>query len=383
MSYEDPVSQGSMALDEHRNAYYERALRKNVTPESVVLDAGAGIGTLGLMAAKLGAKRVILVEPVTHEATIRKLIDANGLTGKVELIHSTIEAVSLPAPVDLITSVFTGNFLLEEDLLPSLFTARDRWLKEGGVLLPGIGRMYVMPVSMDDYYQKQIFSWRRAPAGVSHDVMHGYAVNSLYYDRFNQITHTPLAEPTELMTLDFYSADRAECDAEIDILITAPGTCHGLLGWFDMSFEGDCGGEWLSTGPQGMATHWSQVYLPLDPVLQLGAGDQLKLRVKRQEFGDWHWQVQHGGNLRRHSTFLSRPVSAGEVAIRSPTYRPRLNREGEVLQSLLALMDGQHTTAELSDTLFQEFPDYFGAIEVATRYVSRKVASLGGQVDAE
>ena len=51
-----------MALDEVRNRAYAQALRRVITPESVVLDLGAGLGTLGLLAAKLGARRVYLVE---------------------------------------------------------------------------------------------------------------------------------------------------------------------------------------------------------------------------------------------------------------------------------------------------------------------------------
>ena len=309
MSYENPVSQGGMALDEHRNAFYERALRQFVHSDSVVLDAGAGIGTLGLMAAKLGARRVYLIEPATQRDTIEQLIDANQLTDRVVLLSERIESASVPEPVDVITSVFTGNFLLEEDLLPSLFLARDRWLKPGGVLLPGQGSMMVVPVSFEAYYEKQIGSWRRKPAGVVHEAMHQYAVNTLYYEHFNNVDHDMLAEPAQVTTLDFYTERTAACDTEIEIEVTGSGNCHGFLGWFDMSFEND----WLSTGPDVPATHWSQVYLPVDPVLSLSKGDVLKFQLKRPEFGDWHWQVEVNGRCHRHSTFLSRPVSPDET----------------------------------------------------------------------
>lgn len=373
MSYEDPVNQGGMALDEHRNAFYERALKQFVHSDSVVLDAGAGIGTLGLMAAKLGARRVYLIEPVTQREAIQQLIDENQLAEKVVLLSERIETASVLEPVDVITSVFTGNFLLEEDLLPSLFLARDRWLKSGGILLPGQGRMTVVPVDLEAYYEKQICSWRRRPADVVHDVMHRYAVNTLYYDRFNDVAYNMLAEPAQVKTLDFYTADEAACDTEIEIDVIRSGNCHGFLGWFDMSFEND----WLSTGPHVPATHWSQVYLPVDPVLSLNEGDRLKFQLKRPEFGDWHWQVEVHGKCHRHSTFLSRPVSPNQLAVRSKDYKPVLNDEGALIKELLQLMDGNQTTGEIAALLFRKFSTRFSSIDEAIRFVSSKIADLG------
>lgn len=378
MSYEDPVNQGVMALDEYRNAFYERALKQFVNSDSVVLDAGAGIGTLGLMAAKLGARRVYLIEPVTQREAILQLIDENQLTDKVVLLPERIETASLPESVDVITSVFTGNFLLEEDLLPSLFLARDRWLKPGGFLLPGQGSMIVVPVEIETYYEKQICSWRRRPAGVVHEGMHRYAVNTLYYAHFNKIAHDMLAEPKQLTTLDFYTASEAACDAKIEIDVTKSGDCHGFLCWFDISFEND----WLSTGPRVPATHWSQVYLPIDPVLSVNEGDRLKFQLKRPEFGDWHWQLEIRGQCHRHSTFLSRPISPHHLAVRSKDHRPVLNEEGTLMKALLQLMDGDHTNGEIAGLLFQKFSARFGSIDEAVRFVSSKVADMGtGKLD--
>lgn len=373
MSYEDPVNQGSMALDAHRNAYYERALKKVLRPDSVVLDAGAGIGTLGLMAARLGARHVYLVEPTTQMETIQQLISANNLTERVTLLPTTVETANLPEPVDIITSVFTGNFLLEEDLLPSLIIARDRWLAQDGYLLPGMGRMMVMPVSIAQYYDSQIGIWSKDMAGVQHDVMHAFAVNTLYHDRFNQVKYEPLAAATELSSLDFYTAVRAECDAEIEFTLTAEGACHGFLCWFDMSFEDD----WLSTSPQEKATHWSQVFMPLDPVLNVAKGDKLQLHVKRLEFADWHWQVRFGDEFQKHSTFLSRPISPADIARRSLDYSPALNAKGLLLQALLGLMDGNRTNDQIAERLFEKFPNQFGHLAAAKRYVCEKASDLG------
>ena len=114
-----------MALDGVRNRAYYDALREVIQPGSVVLDVGAGVGIMGLMAARLGARRVYLVDPEDILEVAREVVRDNGLTGVVECLRARIEDVRLPERADVIVSVLTGNFLVTEDLLETLFFARD------------------------------------------------------------------------------------------------------------------------------------------------------------------------------------------------------------------------------------------------------------------
>ncbi len=370
MSYEDPVNQRSMALDKRRNSFYERALRAVIKPSSVVIDAGAGIGTLGLMAAKLGAARVYLVEPATRIEAARKLAEANGVADRVVLIPDTLEAAPIDEQVDIILSVFTGNFLLEEDLLPTLFYARDRWLKPDGFLIPGGASMVTVPVSMSEYYDAQIGSWQQSFAGVSHAGMHDHAVNSLYYERFNDITHQQLATPKAFGALDFYEATQASCDETVSFVIEEDGVCHGLLGWFDMRF----GDDTLSTGPGAPAMHWSQVYLPADPPITVQRGQKLTTTIRRAEQGEWHWRItSNDGDVQQHSTFLSQPLSVMELTRRSGTFRPTLNQRGEALKWLLASMDGEQSAEALSTLLQAKYPEVFRTVNAARRFVTGRI----------
>src|SRR4029079_14501434 len=116
MSYVVVSSHRGMALDAGRNEAYARALAAAITPDSVVLDLGAGTGVHGLMAARLGARRVYLVEPEDIIALAEENVRANGLQDVVRCIQGRIEDVTLPEPVDVIVSVLTGNFLIPEPL---------------------------------------------------------------------------------------------------------------------------------------------------------------------------------------------------------------------------------------------------------------------------
>jgi predicted RNA methylase len=111
----------------------------------VVLDLGAGLGVHGLLAAAAGAKRVYLVEPEPVVQLAKEIARANGLADRIVILEGRIEEVELPEQVDLIISVFTGNLLYSEDLLPSLFHARDRYLKPGGHLVPDFAELLLAP----------------------------------------------------------------------------------------------------------------------------------------------------------------------------------------------------------------------------------------------
>lgn len=159
MSYALVIDQRTMALDTTRNQAYYAALKQVITPESVVLDVGAGLGVLGILAAQLGAKRVYLVEPAEVIQVTEEIVAKNGDGDRVTCLQGKIEDIKLPEKVDVIISVFTGNFLLEEDLLPSLFYARDKYLKPNGIMIPQAAVMEAVPVCAPEIHQKQIACW--------------------------------------------------------------------------------------------------------------------------------------------------------------------------------------------------------------------------------
>src|SRR5262249_33854341 len=92
----------SMAFDAVRNAAYVHALRRVVDSRSVVLDVGAGTGILGIAAARLGARRVFLVEPEPVIDVAAEIASANGLSDVVRCWPGRIEDVELPEPATVL-----------------------------------------------------------------------------------------------------------------------------------------------------------------------------------------------------------------------------------------------------------------------------------------
>ncbi len=369
MSYASVQGQHTMALDQRRNEVYAQVLSQVITPDSVVLDVGAGLGIHGLLAAKLGAKRVYLVEPEDIIMVAKEIANSNGFGDRVVCLQGPIEEVDLPEQVDVITSVFTGNFLLEEDLLPSLFYARDRYLKPGGLMLPQAGVMQAVPICAPELYATELEVWSQPHLGLDHSVARPYVSQSILYYRKELADARYLADPIDLFALDFHQATDINCQISVDYTITESGICHGLAGWFKMQL----GENWLSTAPHEPPLHWSAAFLPLDPPLAVEVGDRLTFSLHRPAFGDWNWTVQTAETKQSHSTFFSQPMTLASIKKNSLDYLPQKNLQGEAALEVLSHSDGTVSVQTLSDTLCQKYPQLFPNQQKAINFVRKLV----------
>jgi protein arginine N-methyltransferase 1 len=49
-----------------------------------------------------------------------------------------------------------GYFLIYESMLDSVLYARNKWLREGGILLPNRAKMYVAALDDTEYYSEKL-----------------------------------------------------------------------------------------------------------------------------------------------------------------------------------------------------------------------------------
>lgn len=349
--YSSVSSHRSMVFDRVRNALYTKGIRNYVTSESVVLDLGAGLGIMGFVAAASGARKVYMVDPSPVLRITDEIIKKNGLCDTIQCLNGRIEEIDLPEKVDLIISVCTGNFLLAEDLLPSLLNARDRFLKPGGKLLPDRAVMQVAPVRSADFYKRNIACWSNKISGIEFTPARTYSANEIYPTRGGDSNHTLLSSPASVFELDLAEAKNTSCRGECTFEIRKDDVCHGLLGWF----RARLGDDWLTTGPEDKETHWSQNFLPLDPPLNLRRGETLAVQIVRPEFGDWTWTVQSGNQTQRKSTFLSGGLSLDMLKKGTETYRPVLTPKGEIAHFVLQNMAKNRTLGEIQQEVVARF----------------------------
>jgi precorrin-6B methylase 2 len=365
MSYVNLTGHRSMALDGVRNAAYARALERVIGPDSVVLDIGAGTGVHGLIAAKAGARHVYLVEPEDVIAIAEENARANGLQDVVTCRQGRIEDVQLPEPVDVIVSVLTGNLLLTEDLLPSLFYARDRYLKKGGALVPDQATLTMVPVSAPSLYDEEILAWSAPQAGIGLQAARSYASNTVVYRSQGAEGLSYLAEPTVVHRLDLGESTYDSFKNDVEVPITTAGTCHGWIGWLSIRLEE----EWLSTSPRDARTHWSWGFLPLDPPLQVERGERVRFQLARAPHGDWLWSMTARSGSQRHSTLLSLPMKAATIAKAALQYHPSLTDEGQALAHVLSCCDGRRAVEEIAESLQALMPQRYRTSAEALRFV--------------
>jgi type I protein arginine methyltransferase len=78
------------------------------------------------------------------------------------VIRGKVEEISLPddiQKVDVIISEWMGYALLYESMLPSVLYARDKFLKEGGVMAPSQCRMELGLVDIPVIMRERVTFW--------------------------------------------------------------------------------------------------------------------------------------------------------------------------------------------------------------------------------
>ncbi|KAL0743128.1 hypothetical protein Bca4012_084641 [Brassica carinata] len=151
-----------MIKDRSRTETYREAIMQHQSfiQGKVVVDVGCGTGILSIFCAQAGAKRVYAVDASDIAVQAKEVVKANGLSDKVIVLHGRVEDVEIDEEVDVIISEWMGYMLLYESMLGSVITARDRWLKPGGLILPSHATLYMAPISHPDRYSHSIDFWR-------------------------------------------------------------------------------------------------------------------------------------------------------------------------------------------------------------------------------
>jgi protein arginine N-methyltransferase 1 len=156
-AYADVHVHQLMLKDEARNEAYWAALQAHAKGK-IVLDVGSGTGFLSILAARAGAAHVYAVEASEMAEVSKDIIEDNLLSDCITVITGRVEDISLPCKVDIIVSEWMGFYLVHESMMRSVLTARDRFLKPEGTMIPERADIFCAPVNCDGDVQANI-SW--------------------------------------------------------------------------------------------------------------------------------------------------------------------------------------------------------------------------------
>ncbi|XP_068620050.1 uncharacterized protein Art8 [Battus philenor] len=298
-SYEDLEVHRLMLEDEARVETYKKAIfeNKEYFNNKVVLDVGCGTGILSIFCAQAGAKKVFAVEASNIANIAKDIIKENNFEEVVEVIQDKVEDIVLTEKVDVIVSEWMGFYLLHEGMLDSVLLARDKFLKEDGLIFPESATIYVAPCSVPSLYQR----WNN--------------FKGVTMSTFGNLLRKGKSSMPEIMQIqpeDLLGSEVALCwinlkEDKISDLesfsiqhvegVNKKGRYQGLCVWFDCNFPEltkDCEPIVLSTSPHSPVTHWKQtvILLPNEQEVDYGEPLAFQLDMARDQINKRRYNLQ-------------------------------------------------------------------------------------------
>lgn len=277
-SYGDLSVHRWMLRDTIRNESFQRALSTVVKPGAVVLDLGAGTGILSIFAAAAGARRVYAIERTTTADVARRMRDRNGYKDVIDVLEMMVEDANLPEKVDVLVSEWMGGFGVDENILASLVIARDRWLKPGGVIVPGRVTAILAPAEIADF-DESVAYWRSRPHGIDMELIARLTTQETYH---TQVPLTPddlLAAPQTMWSHDPYTVSLDEADQPFITKLSFVATRTGMLSGFVAWFTADMINHELTNAVGAPDTHWGRTLFPLDRPVEVSAGTRFEIEL--------------------------------------------------------------------------------------------------------
>lgn len=305
------IDYGSMLRDRRRLDAYTRALSAVLTPSSIILDVGTGVGTFSILACRLGAARGYAIERADVIAVAEEHARANGVADRIRFLQGTATDVEVPERVDVIVSDLSGALPLFEEHLTTIINVRERFLKPGGVQIPQRDRLFCAPVSNADLYARIVAPWRSI-AGVDLSAGETMALNT---PQAHVVKPDDLAaEPHCWATLDYATLDSPHVRGAADWTIASDREVHGIALWFESTLHGDIVS---GSGPWSPESVHATIVLPLLRPLHWRAGDALHFDLEAVLASGRYVVTWSAGTQQepgaRQSSFLSEPRSAASL----------------------------------------------------------------------
>jgi len=262
----------AMMSDTVRMGAFRDAIARVVRPGDVVVDLGAGLGILSLLAVRAGAARVYAIEKSDSIELARAVAERNGMADRIVFVEECSKDVSLDEKADVLISETLGSFGLDENTLEFTIDVRRRLLRPGARMVPERIDVWLCPVEAHHSHERVRF-WESVD-----ELDYGPAIDEL----LSRMSLTDvgqdqlLASPQRYGRFDLQHVEESNVHGHNLFQMIRPGTIHGLAGWFDVQL---CPGVAMSTSPAHAATHWRQAFFPLREPVSVVTGDVMEVRL--------------------------------------------------------------------------------------------------------
>ena len=347
---------------------YSDAIARSVRPGDAVVDLGCGPGIFALLACKAGARRVYAIDMNGVVDFGRHLAAVNGFADRILFLRGDSRQIHLPERANVIVADVRGVLPLHSHAVGTLEDARDRFLAEGGRLLPSKDTLFAAVVQIPELYRNITEAWRAVPPL---DLSSGLplVLNAMY--RHHLKSEHVLSEPRSWHVLDYVNGANIPAQARLELPITRDTEGHGLGIWFETQLLDGIG---YSTGPRSGETVYGHLFLPwLEPV-SLREGEVCSIDLRAHLVGNdyiWQWETEIPATPEREqirfrqSTFYGSLFPLSLLQKRAMGFVPVLNEAGLAERWIFQAIDGKRPLEDIAAEAARLFPHVFRRAEDA------------------
>ncbi|XP_017043071.1 protein arginine N-methyltransferase 1 [Drosophila ficusphila] len=219
--------------------YFHTAITQNrhLFKNRIILVLCCGPGTLALMAAQMGAKRVYAVDYSKVTGYTELVVRQNRYESIIKVLNGHMKDLKLPEKVDGIVCNWMGHCLLYESEILEVIEARNRWLKKGGFILPDLGSLYLL-ASEEHALKNDRCNWWRSVYGFNMNAMRRYSLAEPRYARTSGEKLLTLAHC--VLKIDLKKAKKEDLfvDRTVRLKVKKEGYLECFLLYFDVEFSG-------------------------------------------------------------------------------------------------------------------------------------------------
>lgn len=286
--------------DEIRTNAFREAIRRVVTPDSVVLDLGTGSGILSFFACEAGARRVFAID-ATHSADLASFLSRQlGYAERIQVFHERSMKVELPEPADILVTETMGAFAFDEHILSSVIDARARLLKPDAIIIPRRIDLYLVPVDDASVYERSVSWWATKPYGFDLSAIAVFASNIVFVGNVGRDSF--LAAPEMAITSDLGTIANPHVAGSVHFTAARGGLMHGFSGWFRATLA-----DGIEVSNEIPGTNWEHVFLPLQSPITIDAGTPIDVSLESNDGLMWRWKGAIGDAAFDQMTALSTP----------------------------------------------------------------------------
>jgi protein arginine N-methyltransferase 1 len=357
-----------MFVDEPRMSAYSAAIARAVRPGDAVVDLGCGPGVFALLACKAGARRVYAIDTDGVVDFGRHLAAANGYVDRILFLRGDSRDMHLPERVNVIVADVRGVVPLHSHSIETLEDARNRFLADGGHLIPSRDTLCAAVIEHPELYDQLVHPWTGVP---KLELSSGLplVLNTLH--KYHLKPHQVVSQPRPWHVLDYANDAAIPAEARLELPITRGATGHGLGIWFETILMEGIG---FSTAPREVNTVYGHVFLPwLEPV-PLDEGEVCSIDLRAHLVGTdyiWQWETNipaargHKEVRFVQSTFYGSLFPPSVLQKRTTGFVPVLDESGQAERWLLQAMDGKRHLEEIAAEAARQFPHVFRRVEDA------------------